>query len=291
MGDQHALEVESLSGCHVLFGTLATLGRPGLRKLVGRDAAWSIVDEAAQPAEAETLCILNFNPKKLLLVGDPKQLAATVVSKAGTRCNFDRSLMYRLMNAGQSFGMLRSQYRMHPQIARFPSACFYRGQLESAGPTVRMPRGASLSTWNGTVGALPPYVVVDTSEGGESRWDSGSASCSNQCEAHLALRLAEALAATRGDDEGHICILSFYQGQAVVQRNGCGASETAQQWSTLRSDCGLVPGKRGRYGDLELCAHRPHRFFGGRSSPQCGSHPRQAATHCARFRRLPSKRG
>merc|ERR1719284_305495 len=152
------------------------------------------------------------------------QIAATVVSKAGTRCNFDRSLMYRLMNAGQSFGMLRSQYRMHPQIARFPSACFYRGQLESAGPTVRMPRGASLSTWNGTVGALPPYVVVDTSEGGESRWDSGSASCSNQCEAHLALRLAEALAATRGDDEGHICILSFYQGQVRLLCNGMDAA-------------------------------------------------------------------
>lgn len=39
-----------------------------------------IVDEACQSNELETLIALNHNPAKVILVGDEKQLPATVIT-------------------------------------------------------------------------------------------------------------------------------------------------------------------------------------------------------------------
>ena len=80
-----------------------------------------IVDEAAQAVEAEVLVTLASRVKKILLVGDPLQLPATVISGRAASAGYDRSLMTRLMNdCGWPNHMLDEQYRMHPDIARFP---------------------------------------------------------------------------------------------------------------------------------------------------------------------------
>ena len=56
-----------------------------------------ICDEASQAIEAETLLALSLRPAKIILVGDPKQLSATLHSKDAISKHFDRSLMCRLM--------------------------------------------------------------------------------------------------------------------------------------------------------------------------------------------------
>jgi superfamily I DNA and/or RNA helicase len=63
------------------------------------------------------------------LVGDPRQLPATILSKASKKLDFDRSLFERLMAAGWPVKMLSVQYRMHPHIRRFPSKHFYNDEL------------------------------------------------------------------------------------------------------------------------------------------------------------------
>lgn len=65
-----------------------------------------------------------------MLVGDPQQLPATVLSKRSKALAFERSLFERLMLAGWPLKMLSVQYRMHPQIRAFPSAHFYQGNLQ-----------------------------------------------------------------------------------------------------------------------------------------------------------------
>jgi senataxin len=62
------------------------------------------------------------------LVGDPKQLPATLFSNNKDRTRYDVSLFQR-MNATQMEHMLKLQYRMHQDICRFPSQRFYKGQL------------------------------------------------------------------------------------------------------------------------------------------------------------------
>ncbi len=64
-----------------------------------------------------------------MLVGDPQQLPATVLSQRGRDLLFERSLFERLQQAGCPVHMLKVQYRMHPHIREFPSKHFYENQL------------------------------------------------------------------------------------------------------------------------------------------------------------------
>ncbi|CAD7945195.1 unnamed protein product [Amoebophrya sp. A25] len=88
-----------------------------------------IIDEAAQGVEVATLVPLVTGCKRLVLVGDPKQLPATVFSGIAKRKGYDRSLFQRLAEDGYPVARLLVQYRMHPFISAFPSQKFYEGQL------------------------------------------------------------------------------------------------------------------------------------------------------------------
>ncbi|KAN0000214.1 hypothetical protein ACTFIZ_000638 [Dictyostelium cf. discoideum] len=95
-----------------------------------------IVDEAAQAVELSTLIPLRHDVKKCILVGDPQQLPPTTISKVATKFQYEISLFQRLMNCGMAPTVLKTQYRMHPMISKFPSKIFYRGELED-GSNVR----------------------------------------------------------------------------------------------------------------------------------------------------------
>ncbi|KAJ3237555.1 hypothetical protein HDU81_009251 [Chytriomyces hyalinus] len=88
-----------------------------------------IVDEAAQAMEADTTCILRHCVKAVILVGDTKQLEATVKSETCATARFGRSLVERLQSLKHPVYMLETQYRMHPRIAEFSSGQFYDGWL------------------------------------------------------------------------------------------------------------------------------------------------------------------
>lgn len=91
-----------------------------------------IIDEAAQATEIATLIPLRWLKPggACVLVGDPKQLAPTVLSKndAVMQC-LSRSLFERMQLAGHHTHLLSIQYRMHPSIRFFPSNAFYNSKL------------------------------------------------------------------------------------------------------------------------------------------------------------------
>eukprot|EP00939_MAST-03C_sp_MAST-3C-sp1_P000369 g369.t1 len=98
-----------------------------------------VVDEACQATEPSTLVAMSHlrdMESKLVLVGDPQQLPATVLSTHAKRYGLDVSLFERLSRAGRAnVHQLRVQYRMHPLIRAFPSKHFYGGTIEDK-PTV-----------------------------------------------------------------------------------------------------------------------------------------------------------
>ena len=63
------------------------------------------------------------------MVGDQKQLPATVFCENIKALNYDMSLFERLILSGHPYTMLDTQYRMHPDISRYPNKMFYRGTL------------------------------------------------------------------------------------------------------------------------------------------------------------------
>ena len=67
---------------------------------------------------------------RVVLVGDPQQLPATILSQRGKDLMFDRSLFERLQTAGCPVHTLQVQYRMHPFIREFPSRYFYENSLK-----------------------------------------------------------------------------------------------------------------------------------------------------------------
>jgi senataxin len=118
-----------------------------------------VIDEAGQAVEAETLIPLRhaysghistlphateaalaaWRPsltaaacRRLILVGDPLQLPATVLSPSAAKAGLEVSLFERLAGAGVRPLLLQRQYRMSAVISRFSSAHFYRGLVSDA---------------------------------------------------------------------------------------------------------------------------------------------------------------
>jgi len=93
------------------------------------------VDEAAAAIEADLCIPFQLQPSRMLAVGDPKQLPATIFSPHARNYGLDISLHERLRNAAHDHIMLDVQYRMKPCISRFPSLKFYGDKLQD-GPNV-----------------------------------------------------------------------------------------------------------------------------------------------------------
>ncbi|XP_012264614.2 probable helicase senataxin [Athalia rosae] len=98
-----------------------------------------IVDEATQSSEAETLIPLMLGVNTLVLVGDPNQLPATVISQKAKQLGLDQSLFARIQIAfslqeNSPVIMLNMQYRMNPSISYWPNQFFYAGKLRNAHP-------------------------------------------------------------------------------------------------------------------------------------------------------------
>ena len=245
---------EAVSRATLVFATLASSGQGIMANMPPPDAL--IVDEAAQALESEVLIAFARRPRRCLLVGDPAQLPATMASEVARRAGHDVSLMQRLLNIANGeklavgapglrewYTLLDTQYRMHPDISKFPSKQFYRGCVRDA--DVVLNRGLGFHPVNPSVDSIPwiksPFVFVNVASGRETRGGDikggamskagksrigSSDSIGNAAEAELAAALASTLPralAPRGDvaaatRDGHFCgtpgaIIAFYAEQ------------------------------------------------------------------------------
>ncbi|KAL4817655.1 SEN1 N terminal-domain-containing protein [Aspergillus spinulosporus] len=77
-----------------------------------------VIDEAAQSIELSALIPLKYGCSKCILVGDPKQLPPTVLSKVASKYQYEQSLFVRMQaNHPNDVHLLDTQYRMHPAIS------------------------------------------------------------------------------------------------------------------------------------------------------------------------------
>eukprot|EP01053_Blabericola_migrator_P012236 Blabericola_migrator_1__12235@NODE_761_length_6625_cov_98_853614_g543_i0_p1_GENE_NODE_761_length_6625_cov_98_853614_g543_i0NODE_761_length_6625_cov_98_853614_g543_i0_p1_ORF_typecomplete_len884_score128_04AAA_12/PF13087_6/2e53AAA_11/PF13086_6/1e49AAA_30/PF13604_6/7_7e23Viral_helicase1/PF01443_18/10Viral_helicase1/PF01443_18/1_5e12AAA_19/PF13245_6/8_4e15ResIII/PF04851_15/5_1e11PIF1/PF05970_14/4_3e05PIF1/PF05970_14/1_8PhoH/PF02562_16/0_0012PhoH/PF02562_16/5_6UvrDhelicase/PF00580_21/3_8e05IstB_IS21/ len=91
-----------------------------------------IIDEAGQVVELDCW-IPILRGTRLIMAGDPSQLAPTVKSKANIERGRGVSLLSRVMKQfPQIVHMLTVQYRMHPLIMGWSNQAFYDGQMEAA---------------------------------------------------------------------------------------------------------------------------------------------------------------
>lgn len=126
-----------IASAHVIFCTLSSAGSAIVKKSLKIDDL--IVDEAAASIEPELyIPMVNLQPDRMLAVGDPLQLPATVHSCRALQWGLDISLHERLMyHCGWPHIMLDTQYRMKPEVAQFPVHEFYKGKVKNGQNIIR----------------------------------------------------------------------------------------------------------------------------------------------------------
>ncbi|CAI9741750.1 Hypothetical predicted protein [Octopus vulgaris] len=135
--EEAAMEKSLLSKADVICGTLSTCGSGRiLSKLADERFSCIIIDEASQCCELDSLIPLQYNCCKLILIGDTEQLSPTIISQLALEYNYGQSLFERLCKHYKykdknSVIMLNVQYRMHPDICKFPNRYIYNNQLIS----------------------------------------------------------------------------------------------------------------------------------------------------------------
>lgn len=111
-----------------------------------RNFSICIMDEASQCVEPEALIPLKLEFSKLIMVGDPAQLPATVSSMAAKEKNLATSLFTRIFKHFEfeignksPIQHLYTQYRMAPEIMSWPNDYFYGGKLRQGDQDRRFP--------------------------------------------------------------------------------------------------------------------------------------------------------
>ncbi|RLN94843.1 hypothetical protein DYB28_008179 [Aphanomyces astaci] len=107
---EHQITTSLLMQANIIVCTLSKCGSGDLDALTrGFDAV--IIDEAAQAVELSTLIPLRERVARVIFVGDPKQLPATVKSMRAQEYQYNRSLFERLAEGGMPRAILRV---LHP---------------------------------------------------------------------------------------------------------------------------------------------------------------------------------
>ncbi|XP_069465407.1 probable helicase senataxin [Ambystoma mexicanum] len=169
-----------------------------------------IVDEAGQACEVETLIPLIHRCSKLILVGDPEQLPATVISTKAEDYGYGQSMMARLCTRLEKVTsktpvlQLTVQYRMHPDICLFPSTYIYGKTLRTDRLTEEI---RCSSDW-----PFQPYLLFDVLDGTERR--EKELSYVNNQEVKLVIAVIKLLKDKKGGiDCRHIGIITPYRAQ------------------------------------------------------------------------------
>lgn len=125
---QNCIE-EFLTTAEIICCTLGSAGSEKLDRFIHMTEV-VIVDEASQCTEPSNIIPFRFDPAKFVLVGDPKQLPATTFSPNAELTKYNRSLFERILDNNLEPFFLDTQYRMLPNIRKFPSDTFYAGRLK-----------------------------------------------------------------------------------------------------------------------------------------------------------------
>jgi DNA replication ATP-dependent helicase Dna2 len=191
---------EALQSAQIVAATAhrsATL--PYLRR---RSFEMSIVDEAGQLTEPLTLGLI-LRARRFVLIGDDRQLPPVVRTRG-----LAHSMFERLKHDPDVVTMLKTQYRMHPEIMSISNRLFYDGRLEAGiKPVDRTPPDGPDST-------PVQFIPVESEREGRSNPD----------EARMVLELVRLFTQSHGIQPESIGVVSPFRAQVVLLRQMLGGT-------------------------------------------------------------------
>eukprot|EP00850_Spirogloea_muscicola_P001467 SM000005S17264 [mRNA] locus=s5:1111561:1129649:+ [translate_table: standard] len=215
------LVVTTLSGCGGDLSTACNDSATAIRagKEVEGEALFDavIIDEAAQALEPATLIPLQLLAARAqcIMVGDPKQLPATVLSQSASKLDYDRSMFERLQVGGHPVTLLSKQHD-DPERAHCDEVVedvILGMSVESFGMQAATRRAPFHAT-----ATFPPYAFFDIRDGAERK---RSTSLCNDAEAKAALALFQALKSRYPQEitPGRFGIVTPYKQQLELLRS------------------------------------------------------------------------
>lgn len=165
---EHKLTRDVVSETKVIVSTLVGASHEDLSRL---NFDTVVIDESSQALEAESW-IAVLKGKRLVLVGDHKQLSPTVKSRKAQELGLSTTLMDKLIYRSPEVYLLNEQYRMHQRIMSFSNQKFYGGQLKAAGSVAE-------KSWKN----MQPLAFIDTAGAGfDEKFNSENKSYYNDGE-------------------------------------------------------------------------------------------------------------
>ena len=102
-------------------------------RIFNSEFKYILIDESTQCCEIECLLPLVHGSMHVILIGDQKQLGPTIIYPRANLVGMKVSLFERMIKLyPDNFIMLKKQYRMHPEISKFPSNFFYDGKIKNS---------------------------------------------------------------------------------------------------------------------------------------------------------------
>lgn len=221
------VQQQILDSAHILCATLSGSGHEIFQGL-NVEFETVIIDEAAQSIELSALIPLKYGCAKCILVGDPKQLPPTVLSRQAAKFQYEQSLFARMEgNHPENVHLLDIQYRMHPEISAWPSKTFYDSRLRDGGDMAQL----RARPWHRSQ-VFSPYRFFDVN--GMSESAPKGRSLVNHAEIEVAMAMYHRLISDvpKYDFVGKIGIITPYKGQLNALRQRF----TAKYGSNITAD-------------------------------------------------------
>ena len=238
--EREKLKQAILDEASVVCSTLSYSGA-GMFSRMTNNSTYAIIDEAAQAIEPSTLIPLCHGAKQVFLVGDPRQLPATVLSNVAVANDYDMSMFKRSSDAAIR-AMLKAQYRMHPAIREFPSKFFYDDVLKD---------GPGMTTLNARPGTRTRRFVPLCFTTSRAKSSTSGHSWANDEEAEFCVCLIQSLLKRfpkLGSDRS-IGVISPYKAQVNTIRAKLGEKLGVAMRAI---DVNTIDGFQGREGRVRL---------------------------------------
>ncbi|XP_065682161.1 uncharacterized protein LOC100204258 isoform X2 [Hydra vulgaris] len=212
--EEHNLQRSLLLRADIICSTLSGAGSKPMVDAFRRSREIPfrcvIIDEAGQCTEPDALIPLQYGSSKLVLVGDPAQLPATVISQRAGRFNLGQSLFERLYKGiiiNSEAGvrpaiLLNYQYRMAPEICWFPNKRFYNNELKSNEALIKKKSD------------LKPYVFLNLDESREDKTRMGG--IHNPVEREHIIAICEKIVTEKNANVNEIAVITPYRYQASL---------------------------------------------------------------------------
>ena len=214
-GDDTTVAASSMRSVNVLAATCTGAGDPVFK---GFSIPYVIIDEATQVTEPISLLPLLHHCQQIVLIGDPHQLSPTLPNASSPQDGehslpspqlLAQTLFHRLQPILPPY-FLEEQYRMHSDMAWFPSQKFYDGRLKTAHIVTERPHLKC------SLFPCRPVTFIDV-HGGEKR--SGT-SFINEKEVSVVIKVIKCLI-----DDGvsplDIGVLTPYTAQVKTLKDEC----------------------------------------------------------------------